>query len=204
MKTFKEFLKEDEEVNNTFKIYHGGKRWSFIPSEIQASEKNRYEAGVGIYFTNYYDTALKYSKGGRVIHLVEIDKNFKNIDDVSVEVNEFVKDIQNISGLKQKEKIIKDIRNYADSRNKTSVPLSVLNNLVVNYEVGSGQVGVKIANYFVTKGADATMEQKGSEEFWLVVFNPKIIKSVKVIDQSKVKTSDFLISSEFLKKKYQS
>jgi len=191
-----------ETDNNTFKMYHGGKRWSFIPTEIQPSAKNRYEAGVGIYFTNYYDTASRYSKGGRVIHLVDIDKNFTKIDDVSVEVNEFVKDIKNISGLKLREKITQDIINYATKTNKTSVPLSVLNNLVVNYEVGSGQVGVKIANYFASKGADANIEQQGAGEYWLVVFNPKIIKKVKIVDQSKVSEPDYLISLDFLKNKY--
>src|ERR1039458_2323947 len=68
----KNLLLENSETN-TFQMYHGGKRWSRIPSELYSHKQGRYECGVGIYLTNDYNTARKYAKGSRVVHLVEVD-----------------------------------------------------------------------------------------------------------------------------------
>jgi malic enzyme len=70
------------------------------------------------------------------------------------------------------------------------ISADILNNLVVNYEAGAGSAGIQVANYFVSKGVDAHMEPQSGDEFWLVVFNPKILKNVVVVDPKSV-------SSEF-------
>ena len=49
-------------MSDTFQMYHGGRKWSFVPSELIAPKQGRYEGGIGIYFTNYYETARKYAK----------------------------------------------------------------------------------------------------------------------------------------------
>lgn len=180
---------------DTFQMYHGGKRWSRIPTELQASGKGRYEGGVGIYFTNNYDTARRYAKGSRVVHLANIDKNYKSIDNVRVPLKELLEFVKNVSGMKKKHSISEDIIRYSVRVGREDVPLSVLNNLVINYEVGSGNAGLQISNYFVSKGVDAYLDRHSGEEFWLVVFNPRIIKTVRVIDPKEVKSGfPFLIS----------
>ena len=163
-------------------MYHGGQKWSFLPRELQPSFKSRYEAGVGIYFTNYYETARKYAKGSRVVQIVEIDKNFKDISDVKVPIKELLDFIKSVPLMKKKKEIMIDIVNYAKRINASSVPLNVLNNLVVNYEAGSGKPGLEIAKFFVSKGGDASVQNQSGNEFWLVVFNPKIMKKVSVVD----------------------
>lgn len=166
----------------TFKMYHGGQKWSFLPRELQPSFKSRYEVGVGIYFTNAYETAKRYAKGSRVVQIVDIDKNFKDVDNVKVPLKELLDFIKNVPMMKKKKEIMIDIVNYAKRTNATVVPLSVLNNLIVNYEVGAGKVGLEIAKFFVSKGGDACVQKQSGGEFWLVVFNPKIMKKVSVVD----------------------
>ncbi len=60
--------------------------------------------------------------------------------------------------------------------------MEILNNLIVNHEAGSGSVGTEIAKYFVSKGADASIQDQSGDEQWLIVFNPKIIINYSVVD----------------------
>ena len=176
-----------EDINsNTFKMYHGGKRWSRIPSELYSHKQGRYECGVGIYLTNDYNTARKYAKGSRVVHLVEVDKNFKELGDIKIPLTEILDFVKNLSGLRHKSEIITSLTNNAARMNTDYVRGDILNNLIVNYEAGAGNVGIKISNYFVSRGADAKFELQSGDEYWLVVFNPNIIKKVTVVDASKV------------------
>lgn len=191
----KSLLVEEDKIesspsNSTFQMYHGGKRWTRIPTEIQSSKNGRYEAGVGIYFTNSYNTARRYGKGSRVVHLVELDRNFKNLNDVEIPTSDVVSFLKSLRGLKHRTDIINDIVSNATRRNIDHTNADTLNNLIVNYESGAGDVGIKIANYFVSRGADASIDIRHGGEFWVVVVNPNIIKKVSVINPASI-TSDF-------------
>jgi len=173
-------------ASDTFQMYHGGQRWSRIPSELIGASKGRYEGGVGIYFTNDYNTARHYAKGARVVHLVNISKEFKTLDEIEIPVNEMVTFVKSVAGMKKKKEVIQDLLANAQRRSKDTISLDILNNLVVNYEIGAGRVGVDISNFFVSKGADANVEMQGGGEYWVIVFNPKIIKSVSIVDPKTV------------------
>ena len=82
------------------------------------------------------------------------------------------------------------LQKNADKMQKDWIYADTLNNLIVNYEAGAGKVGIAVANYFTSKGADAHISPQSGDEFWLVVFNPKIIKKVTVVDPKTV-TSNF-------------
>jgi hypothetical protein len=179
-----------EDLGNTFQMYHGGKRWSRLPTELLGNSQGRYEAGVGIYFTNDYNTARRYAKGSRVVHRVEIDKNFKEIENVKLPLIEVVDFVKNLNGLKRRSEIIDSLKNNASRMNTDFVSANILNNLIVNYEAGAGKVGIKISNYLVSKGVDAKFESQSGDEFWLIVFNPNIIKKVDVVNPATV-NSDF-------------
>lgn len=183
-----------ESDETTLKMYHGGSRWSYLPDEIQPGKKNRYEAGVGIYFTNSYKTARKYAKGNKVVHLVEIDKQFKDIEDVTIPVGKITEFVKNVPQLSSKSDIINDINAYSTRVGKTEVPLSILNNLVVNYQAARGKSGVYIAKFFTECGADGHIQKQSGDEIWLVVFNPKILKSVKVVNPKEINSaSQFML-----------
>lgn len=188
---FKPQLKESE---STFKMYHGGARWSYLPTDIQPGKKNRYEAGVGIYFTNSYNTARKYAKGNKVVHLVEIDRQFKDIDDVNVSIDKIIKFVKNVPQLSSKNEIINDLNSYSTRVGKKEIPLSILNNLVVNYQAARGSSGVHIAKFFTECGADGHVQKQSGDEIWLVVFNPKILKSVKIVNPKEINSdSQFIL-----------
>ena len=163
----------------TFEMYHGGNKWYGDP-EIRPS-KGRYEGGPGIYFTNNYETAKKYAKGSNVVQLVQIDSNFRDLKSVKVQINDIFSFLDQLQGLKKRKEIKQDIQKFSDRINKEEIPLTVLNNLIVNWEAGSGEVGKEIANFFVKSGADAIVDEQSGAEQWLIVFNPKIIKNYEVV-----------------------
>ena len=103
--------------DDTIKMYHGGKRWHFAPTEIQPSKKNRYEGGVGIYFTNNYNTARTYAKGSKVVHLVDIDKNYKDIRNIKLSLTTVIDFIKGVTGMKHKKEILVDLINNAKRMN---------------------------------------------------------------------------------------
>lgn len=177
----------------TIKMYHGGKRWHFAPTDIQPSKKNRYEGGVGIYFTNNYNTARTYAKGSKVVHLVDLDKNYKDIRSVKLPLTSVIDFVKGVSGMKHKKEILVDLVNNAKRMNSNLIDASVLNNLVVNYEAGAGMPGVKVAKFFSENGIDGSMERKSGDEFWLVIFNPKVIKKISIVDPKRLTQSDFLL-----------
>ena len=178
-----------EEGGSTFQMYHGGKRWSRIPSEIYPSKRGRYEVGVGIYFTNSYETARRYAKGSRVVHIVDIDRNFKELDKVNIPLSDVIGFLKGLGGLKHRSDIIDSINKNSARMQTDYISADILNNLIVNYEAGAGSVGVKIANYFVSKGIDAHIEDQSGDEYWLVVYNPNIIKKVSVVNATQVSSN---------------
>lgn len=163
----------------TIELYHGGNKWSGEP-EIRPS-KGRYERGPGIYFTNNYETAKKYAKGSNVVQLVKIDSQFTDLKNVKVHINVIFSFLDELYGLKKKKEIKQDIKRFSDRTNKDEIPLTVLNNLIVNWEAGSGEVGKELAKFFVKSGADAIVDEQSGDEQWLIVFNPKIIKGYEVV-----------------------
>ena len=187
-------IKEADEPTDTFRMYHGGKKWSFTPDSIQAGSKGRYEGGVGIYFTNSYNRARTYARGGKVVHIVEIDKNYRDINSVNISVEEMVDFVKGVYGLKKRNDIIRDILSYSQRTKRTEISGEILNNLVVNYEAGAGRPGVEIAKFLASKGVDASLQNQSGEERWLVVFNPKILKKVATVNPKNINSdSEFML-----------
>jgi len=164
-------------------MYHGGQRWSLVPSELRASKQGRYESGIGINFTNNYETARKYAGGNRVVHLVDIDRNIVDLDSekANIDLDEMVEFLNGLRGLKKRKEIIADLQRYSDRVKTKTIPGSVLNNLVVNHEAGAGNVGLEIVRFFLSKGIDGVFTDKNGGEVWFILFNLSKIKGVKVI-----------------------
>lgn len=175
-----------ENQSNTFQMYHGGVKWTRLPREILGSSKNRYEHGVGIYFTNFYQTARKYARGSNVVHLVDIDKNFVDIKEVELKLDDVISFVSGCYGMKSKSDIISDLRRNADRRSVDFIHANTLNNLIVNYEAGAGKVGLRVIDFFVSNGIDGSLIRQSGTEVWMVVFNPFIIKKVKIVSPSTI------------------
>ena len=164
----------------TFTLYHGGQRWAGRP-EIRPAKEGDYEGGTGLYFTTSWLTAKSHAKGGKVITVAQIADDFTPIDDVTIErekIVEFLKDTR----MKSKVSILADIDANIARRNKGSaIPASVLHNLVVNYRAGAGLAGVAVAEFLASHGVDAEIQRKSAED-WFLFFNPKVIKSHRVLN----------------------
>jgi hypothetical protein len=174
---------------NAFEMYHGGARWVGGP-EIQLPTKNHYEGGIGIYFTTSYLTARKYAKGGKVVTLAKIKKDYTDIEKVKVEVPELLKFVTNCPRLRKKAEIKADILRYSERTGRAEISLGILMNLIVNYEAGSGHAGMDVVRYMVSKGVDAIRYPQPMED-WLIVLNPSIIVSHNVVQPSKLSTDRF-------------
>lgn len=171
-------------------MYHGGKSWSMLPSDISVGKVNRYEHGVGIYTTNFYNTVIKYAKGNRVVHKLEILKNFKDIRDVKVDINDIRKFIKELKPTNY-EKILSDLERYTNRIKKQIISLDILNNLVVNHNAGVGKKGKEIVKFYINHGADAKYISQSGNEYWIVIFNPKIIKGFIKVDPKRWGTDEF-------------
>lgn len=160
-------------------MWHGSRRWDGSP-EIRAPRSGRYEAGPGIYFTTNYQTAHKYAKGGGSTMLAEIDDNLRLASDVIISLEAALDFVKSAPRMSHKKEIMADLRNNAARKDNNGVYATVLINLTVNYEAGSGNAGLALARFLREQGVDASLERNGGED-WLVVIDPKIIRSIKPI-----------------------
>lgn len=174
-----------ESETGTFQMWHGSRRWDGSP-EIRAPRAGRYEAGPGIYLTTHYATARKYAKGGGTTFLVTVDRSFRLAENVVIPLEvaiDFVK-----QRMRHKAKIIADLKMNAARQNTAGVIASVLINLTVNYEAGAGNAGLALAKFLREQGVDASLEAPTGQEQWLVVINPRIIRSMTAMPAAKVST----------------
>jgi len=185
---FKKWLLSENQ-ENLIKLYHGGSLWQSEGPTIFPSKKGRYEHGVGIYLTTKYETARKYAKGNKVVLAVYVDPNFVKIEQVKLPASDIISFIKSVPKMKNKKEIINAIMNY-ESRTNEPVPLNVLNNLVVNFEAGSGNAGILINKFFVLNGVDAEVANFSGED-WLIVFDTSIIKKWEKVSPSTLNLQDY-------------
>lgn len=165
-------------------LWHGGRRWDGGP-EVRPSRRGRYECGPGIYLTNRYDRARKYAAGGGVTLKVTLVDNVRWLEDANLPrevVEEFVRGAK---GLLRKKDILEDLRKSV-SRMRDTVPASYLVNLCVNHDAAPGKAGVRLAEWLVEQGIDASLHSVNGREDWVVVFNPKVIRRHQVISASTI------------------
>jgi len=160
-----------------FQMWHGSRRWDGSP-EVRPPKAGRYEAGPGIYLTTNYMTASKYAKGGGSTFLVDVDRGVRLADQVQIPLTDALAFVKSAPRMKQKAAIAADLQRNTARRNADSVMATVLINLTVNYEAGAGMTGIALAQFLRQHGVDASLEPQSNED-WLVVINPKVIRSMK-------------------------
>lgn len=174
-------LFESVSDSDVFQMYHGGMRMEVVPDSIRGARQGKYESGIGINFTNSFETAKKYAGGSRVVHLVDIDKNIVTLEDTFIDMEEAIDFIKGLKRLKHREKIIDGIRQTKYRKDPSNIYASVLNNLFINYEAGAGKVGLDLVNFFLSKGIDGTFTDKSGNEVWFVLFNLQKIKRIQIM-----------------------
>lgn len=158
-------------------LYHGARRWSGRP-EVRRSRPKRSEHGPGIYLTTSRETAQRYAKGGGRVYQFALDPSLSWLEDHRIALFEMELFLGSIPRLRHRAEIINDLHVY---RLRTGcigedLPAETLVNLMVNYDALGGEAGTLLAEFLVDHGIDASIDQRGNED-WVVLFNPR-----KVLD----------------------
>jgi hypothetical protein len=74
----------------------------------------------------------------------------------------------------------------AVTRMKGRLPAEILVNAFVNFDAASGQHGPALAEYLVGHGVDVSHVSRSTDEDWIVIFNPKVIRSVTKVPAREV------------------
>ena len=155
-------------------LYHGGRELEYSYQEIKGNKSKQMEYGPGLYLTANLDIARSYAKGGGRVYKVTIFKGTE-IGDIELPL-ETIMDFIKFTRLLHKSELV----NFIKEKYKEKMKLIYFLNLLVNFECMTSGNSAKIRQFFVDCGADYHVTTfKGSE--MVVVFNPKIIKSVQKI-----------------------
>lgn len=170
-------------------LWHGAKRWDG-PACVRPPREGHYECGPGIYLTTHYSTACKYSRGGGALMRMELDPGLHWLEKSKLDlamVNDFVKDLPR---LRKRREILADLASNAQRMQSHQVDAAVLVNLGVNHRAFAGQIGCEVAKFLAAQGIHASLNAKSGTEEWVVVFDPRVILSVKKVPASSI-DSDF-------------
>lgn len=172
----------NEEIDNsTYKFYHGGNLDTLDSNYIFKTK--RIEFGAGLYLTDDYRVVQKYTKGSRKLYLLEVYKG-NDINDVELEydiVLNFLKKLLSTSGLNQ-------ILPYLEKRNVSNkIDMSILNNLLFNYNLVKGNKTRNLINFYVNNNIDyeITDNSFGFGDKMMILYNINKIKSIKKLDWKK-------------------
>lgn len=164
-------------------LYHGAQRWEGAP-EIVAHRKGHAEHGPGIYLTTSYETAARYAKGGGSVYRIELDPRVGWVQDVRLPYAETAAWVKGLPRLRGKTELLAGLA-YVAARVGDLLPGEILVNQFVNADAASGQHGPALAAFLVAHGADASHVLQSGED-WVVVFNPKVIRSVTKVPAKQV------------------
>lgn len=160
------------------KAWHGSQRWTGWP-ELRPCKKGQYECGPGIYCTTNLNTARRYSKGaGRIVEFT-LSPDIRFLEDIKIPHEEALAFVKQSHHIRKKPALTKDLIQVFDRRESVRssglMPLSYLVNLAVNNESLSGLGGPELAEYLVSKGAQASLYHKSSDDDWVILFDLKAL-----------------------------
>ena len=156
---------------------HGGRGNSSDFREVKGNKSGSMEYGPGLYLTNYYETAQKYSKGGGKIQKITFSRG-TDISTVVVEKAKVVKFITD-TRMTNKKLLLADIQRYGET-----VKLEYVINLMINHDCLTPGVSATVRQFVIDCGADYALH-KGyagwNDQHIAVIFNPKVIKKVEIV-----------------------
>lgn len=162
---------------NLMNFFHGGDLDEIKYDIQQKSDRQQY--GSGLYLTTYYDVAKRYAKGNRKMYLVSVQKGVE-IHDKKIDVETLSQFLnQNFS-----RKTAQDILNLANYKiYNNEVPLFLVNNILINHNYLKGSKSAAWRMFLTAVGVDYEIIDNafGYGETMMVLYNPRLIKSVKRI-----------------------
>lgn len=169
-----------EQDTTTLKFWHGAQRWTGSP-ELRPSRPKCYECGPGIYLSNRNATARKYAKGGGQVVLIELDPSVVLLEESHLSLEEMLEGLASLPRVRRRKDIEVGLRKSARRHPDNRLPADYLMNYCVNYESLGGASGPALAQWYASKGIDASVYSRARDEDWVVVFNPEKIVSSRVL-----------------------
>lgn len=179
-------------MTSTFALWHGAHRWDGKP-DIRAPRAGHAEHGAGIYCTTEYTTAQKYASGGGRTRLMQIDTSIRLLEDLRAPVDIMIAAVKDIPRLRAKQAILDDLRWSAEQRGSDVLGLNTVINLASHYNALSGNAAVGLTEFVASQGADASLYERGGED-WLVIFNPTVIRSSVAVAPNNIDLTMFSLT----------
>lgn len=164
-------------IPNTMNFWHGGNLDDYY--DTISHKKGRHEYGAGLYLTTHYETAKKYSKGGRKLYLITVE--------IGNDINDSVIDLENVNNFidiyvrKNKRKEIKErIKNYTEDG---LVKAFILNNIILNDNAIGSTKTKELRQFYVDNNIDYDIVHNpfGWGEKMMVLYNmQKIVNKIQV------------------------
>ena len=158
-------------------VYTGAPAWHGDPY-IKPSKRGRAEHGPGLYFTTHLATARKYAGGQRTVLQVELDPSIGWLEDAIVPMERLIQWVETRPRLRKKAEIVGDLveRGGRGLSPGLARPVTLVN-LMVNYDVLSGDQGPALAAFLTELGIHASHVRMSGTEEWVVLFDPAKIRN---------------------------
>lgn len=170
----------------TMTFWHGGNLDRY--DDVIAQKSGRYEFGPGLYATTQYEVVQKYTKGGRKLYKIEVERgtDIQNVNLSMASVTEFV----NTYVPKSKRKDV--LSRYSKYIKNDSLPAMIFMNVILNEKAIPSTYTSYLRQFLVDSGIDYELVQNafGWGESMIVLYNMKKLKSAKQIT-SKDKITEF-------------
>jgi len=168
-------------------FWHGGNLNEF--DQATKHRKGRTEFGPGLYATTHYDTAKKYSKGGKKFYILDIEKG-KEINEVSLDMESVKKFVaENIAKKKGSELL----ERLSERTNNNKLSARIFLNNILNDELIKASKMNDLREFLVRNGVDYELVSNafGWHEMMIVLYNMNKISEMKQVSpKDKIETYD--------------
>lgn len=172
---------EIPKIPNTMNFWHGGNLDDYY--DTIAHKKGRHEYGAGLYLTTHYETAKKYSKGGRKLYLITVE--------IGNDINDSLIDLKNVINFidtyikKNKRKEIKDrLEKYTKD---SFVKAYIFNNIILNENAIDSSKTNELRQFYIDNNIDYDIIDNpyGWGEKMMVLYNMR-----KIVNKIQIKPTD--------------
>jgi len=176
-------------TNDTVTLYHGGRNLD-IRGGLNPNKTGSWEFGPGLYLTDDYPTARKYSKGGGSVYGVTVRKGI-DISYVSIDDQTAADFVKNYAKVALRKKLLADIERC--SRDGV-IHADSLVNICINSDALIPSRTSALRELLVDQGIDYGVFRYHGGAIVMVIYNPAIVvRAVKVnpsVDDYRVELPD--------------
>jgi len=172
-------------IPGTMNFFHGGNLDAY--DDLIAQKNGRYEYGPGLYIIQDYNTASRYSKGGRKFYIVTVSHG-TDINDVSLPV-EKIQDFMKLYVMASKRKLMWERlqRHVRDGQ----IDVYLLNNFLINEKALKPSNTPALRQFYIDNGIDYEIIDNafGTGRKMMVLYNMnKIVNVIRIQSGDRLST----------------